>query len=368
MSRRRPILIMAGGTGGHVFPGLAVATALRGRGQEVVWLGTRRGLEARLVPEAGIPIEWIGIGGLRGKGIRARVLAPMRLTAALSQAFWVLLRRRPKAVIGFGGFVAGPGGLMAALLRIPLILHEQNAIPGLTNRWLARLAQVVFTGFPVGIPGAEARCRYVGNPVRAEIAALAPPSERLAGREGVPRLLIIGGSQGAAALNRMVPEALARLSVQDRPEVWHQAGERHLDVTRQAYEQTRVEGRVDAFVSDMTSAYAWADLVVCRSGALTVAELAAAGVASLLVPFPFAVDDHQRVNGQFLVDAGAAVMILESDLTPKRLAEVLHKLLGDRARLLAMAQAARALARVDAAEVVAEACMETALGQERRAA
>jgi UDP-N-acetylglucosamine--N-acetylmuramyl-(pentapeptide) pyrophosphoryl-undecaprenol N-acetylglucosamine transferase len=362
----RPVMIMAGGTGGHVFPGLAVAEALRTRGQDVVWLGTHRGLEAKLVPAAGIPMEWIGIGGLRGKGLRTRLLAPFRLAGALAQALGILLRRRPRVVVGFGGFVAGPGGLMAAALRIPLVLHEQNAVPGLTNRWLARFASRVFTGFPVVLPGAEARRRFVGNPVRADIAALAPPAQRLAGREGRLRLLVIGGSQGAAALNRSVPAAVARLPVEARPEVWHQAGERHLDDANSAYAQAQVDARVEPFVADMAAAYDWADLVICRAGALTVAELAAAGVPALLVPFPYAVDDHQRVNGQFLVEAGAAVMVIEKELTPERLADELQRL-ADRPRLLAMAEAARSVARVDAAAAVADACLEL-VGEDRRTA
>ncbi|WP_455386113.1 undecaprenyldiphospho-muramoylpentapeptide beta-N-acetylglucosaminyltransferase [Acidihalobacter prosperus] len=367
MSAPRTVMIMAGGTGGHVFPGLAVAEALRARGLDVVWLGTRRGLEARLVPAAGISMEWISIGGLRGKGLRTRLMAPLRLASALAQALGVLLRRRPRVVVGFGGFVAGPGGLMAAALRIPLVLHEQNAVPGLTNRWLARFARRVFTGFPVELPGAAARRRYVGNPVRANISALEPPAQRLAGREGPMRLLVIGGSQGAAALNRSVPAAVAQLPAQARPEIWHQAGERHLDAASSAYAQAEVEARVEPFVADMAAAYAWADLVICRSGALTVAELAAAGVPALLVPFPYAVDDHQRVNGQFLVDAGAAVMVIEKDLTPERLAdELMH--LADRCRLLAMAEAARSVARVDAAAQVADACVELAGEAGRQAA
>jgi UDP-N-acetylglucosamine--N-acetylmuramyl-(pentapeptide) pyrophosphoryl-undecaprenol N-acetylglucosamine transferase len=367
MSAARPVMIMAGGTGGHVFPGLAVAEALRARGLDVVWLGTRRGLEARLVPAADIPMEWIGIGGLRGKGLRTRLMAPLRLASALAQALGILLRRRPRVVVGFGGFVAGPGGLMAAALRIPLVLHEQNAVPGLTNRWLARFAKRVFTGFPVELPGDKTRRRYVGNPVRADIAALAPPAQRLAGREGAIRLLVIGGSQGAAALNRSVPAAVAQLPAETRPEIWHQAGERHLEAAKSAYAQAGVEARVEPFVADMAAAYAWADLVICRSGALTVAELAAAGVPALLVPFPYAVDDHQRVNGRFLVEAGAAVMVIETELTPQRLAHELQQLV-DRSRLLAMAEAARSVARVDAAAAVAEACEELAGNGRRRAA
>lgn len=357
MSAPRPILIMAGGTGGHVFPGLAVARSLAERGQTVMWLGTQRGLEAKLVPAAGIEMATIGVAGLRGKGWRTWLFAPLRLARALWQARGVLRRLRPRAVIGFGGFVSGPGGVMAVLMRIPLFVHEQNAIPGMTNRWLARFSRRAFTGFPVELPGALGHTDYVGNPVRAEIASLPVPETRYDGREGALRLLVLGGSQGARALNRRVPGALAQLDPNLRPLVRHQAGERQLDDARQTYAQAGVEAEVMPFVADMAEAYAWADLVICRSGALTVAELAAAGVASVLVPFPYAVDDHQRANGAYLADAGAAVMIPESEFDDARLLAVLAQI-GDRERLRSMAVAARALARPQAAETVADTCLD----------
>ncbi|AOU99008.1 undecaprenyldiphospho-muramoylpentapeptide beta-N-acetylglucosaminyltransferase [Acidihalobacter yilgarnensis] len=356
MSASRPILIMAGGTGGHVFPGLAVAQALAQRGQSVMWLGTRRGLEAKLVPAAGIEMVWIGVGGLRGKGWRTWLLAPMRLVRALWQAGGVLRRLRPRAVIGFGGFVSGPGGVMAVLMQIPLFVHEQNAVPGMTNRWLARFSRTAFTGFPVALPGAAGKTAYVGNPVRAEIAALPTPEVRYDARTGPLKLLVLGGSQGARALNRRVPGALAQLDPARRPQIRHQAGERHYDDARQAYAQAGVDAEIVPFVADMAEAYAWADLVLCRAGALTVAELAAAGVASILVPFPYAVDDHQRANGAYLADTGAAVLIPESELDDAKLLGAFAGI-ADRTRLRTMAVAARALARPRAAEDVAETCL-----------
>jgi UDP-N-acetylglucosamine--N-acetylmuramyl-(pentapeptide) pyrophosphoryl-undecaprenol N-acetylglucosamine transferase len=293
------VLIVAGGTGGHVFPALAVASALRERGVEVTWLGTRRGMEAKRVPEAGFPLDWVEVRGLRGKGVVGWLLAPFRLLRALIQALAVMRRRAPDVVLGMGGFVSGPGGLAARLSGRPLVIHEQNAIPGLTNRLLSRLAGRVLVGFPGTFPGRE---RHTGNPVRAAIARLPEPAARLAGRSGPMRLLVLGGSQGALGLNRVVPEALAELSPEARPEVWHQAGERHVALAQEEYGQAGVEGRVVAFIDDMSVAYAWADLVLCRAGALTIAELAAAGVGALLVPYPHAVDDHQSANAAFLAD------------------------------------------------------------------
>ena len=351
-----PILIMAGGTGGHVFPALAVAQVLRSREREVVWLGTRLGLEARLVPPAGIPIEWIHVGGLRGKGAATLLAAPLALALALWQAIGVLRRLRPSAVLGMGGFVSGPGGFAAWLLRRPLIIHEQNTVPGLTNRLLARVARVVLEAFP-GSFRAATGARHTGNPVRAAISALAPPDIRLAGRSGPLRLLVLGGSQGALRLNQVVPEAVFRLPTRLRPQVWHQAGTRTLAVAEQAYRQAEIEARLEAFIDDMAAAYAWADLVICRAGALTVSELANAGVGAVLVPFPAAVDDHQTSNARQLVAAGAGLLVPEAELTAERLAQDLGALLDDRGRLLAMARAARAQAMPDAAERVADACL-----------
>lgn len=351
-----PVLITAGGTGGHVFPALAVAEQLRGAGVPVVWLGTRRGLEAELVPAAGIPVEWLSVVGLRGTGPGRLVTAPLMLVRALLQALAVLNRLRPRLVLGMGGFVSGPGGVAARLLGIPLLIHEQNAIAGTTNRWLARLAKRVLQALPDTFPNAET----VGNPVRATIAALPSPSERFASRHGPVRLLVLGGSQGARALNQLVPAALARLATDRRPEVRHQAGGRMLEEARAAYQVSDVEVRLEPFIEDMAQAYGWADLVLSRAGALTVAELAAAGVGAVLVPFPHAVDDHQTANARFLERAGAARLLPQTELDAQRLAAVLDELLGDRDRLLAMAEAARGQARPDAAEQVARICLREA--------
>ncbi|MEM9057880.1 MAG: undecaprenyldiphospho-muramoylpentapeptide beta-N-acetylglucosaminyltransferase [Pseudomonadota bacterium] len=351
-----PVMIMAGGTGGHVFPALAVAERLRELSTPVVWMGTREGLEARVVPAHGLPIEWVSVSGLRGKGAAGWLLAPFRLVRALVQSLSILLRSKPAVVLGMGGFVTGPGGVAAWLLRTPLVIHEQNAIAGLTNRLLSRLASDVLAGFPNGFPP-RANARTVGNPVRRDIAALPAPVERLAGRDGRPRLLVVGGSRGALALNRKVPAALAHLPDNERPSVWHQCGSKTLDEAEAAYAEAGVEARIDAFIDDMPAAYAWADLVVCRAGALTVAELGAVGVAALLVPFPYAVDDHQTANGQHLVAAGAAVLAPEATLDAESLAAALRKLLGDRERLLAMAQKARGTAQPDATEALAQAVL-----------
>jgi UDP-N-acetylglucosamine--N-acetylmuramyl-(pentapeptide) pyrophosphoryl-undecaprenol N-acetylglucosamine transferase len=352
----QPILIMAGGTGGHVFPALAVADALRARGVEVVWMGTRRGLEARVAPAAGIPIDWVSVSGLRGKSLLKTLLSPFMLMIAFAQAFGIMLARRPRAVLGMGGFVTGPGGLSAWLLRRPLLIHEQNAIPGLTNRLLSRIAREVLEGFPGSLPNG----RHVGNPVRADIAALPAPAQRMNGRNGAARLLILGGSLGARALNRLLPAALAKLDPALRPAVRHQAGRSHFDEAPAAYQAAGVTARVEPFIEDMAAAYAWADLVVCRAGALTIAELAAAGIGAILVPYPHAVDDHQTANARYLSDAGAALVHQEAALNADALAALLSGLVGDRARLLSMANAARALARPDAGRIVAERCMALA--------
>lgn len=353
-----PVLITAGGTGGHVFPALAVAERLRDDGVPVVWLGTRRGLEARLVPASGIPIEWLDVAGLRGHGWQRRLLAPAMLLRALWQALTVLRRVRPRVVLGMGGFVSGPGGVAARLLRIPLVIHEQNALAGMTNRWLARgFAARVLSAFPDTLPRAE----VIGNPVRHAIATLSDPSERLAGRSGNHvRVLVLGGSQGARILNEVLPAALALMPIEQRPRVWHQSGSDGESVTREAYAAAGLKARVEPFIEDMALAYGWADLVVCRSGALTIAELAAAGVGSILVPYPHAVDDHQTTNARFLVDADAAVLLPQSELTPEHLAGLLSELSGQRQRLSAMALAARSRARPDATDRLAAHCLEVA--------
>ena len=354
MSTRPPILIMAGGTGGHVFPALALARLLRAASHEVIWLGTRRGLEARVVPAEKIDIEWLSMSGLRGKGVVTLLAAPFKLVHSIWQALSVMRRRRPGLVVGFGGFVTGPGGVAAWLTRRPLVIHEQNAIAGYSNRCLAHLARRVLAAFPQAFPrGIDAR--VVGNPVRAEIVLQPPPATRFARREGALRLLVVGGSLGATRLNAVVPFAVAQSGLTLR--VRHQAGERGIDAARAAYLQAGVQADVAPFIEDMAQAYGDADLVICRAGALTISELAAVGVAAVLVPFPAAVDDHQTVNAQFLVREGAAVLIADRDLTAERLAAEL-KVLCQRGKLLAMAERARLVAKPRAAEELAAACFE----------
>lgn len=356
MSGPSSVVIMAGGTGGHIFPALAVADVLRGRGHAVTWIGTRQGLEAKLVPDAGIPIEWIDVGGVRGKGMAAVLKAPFVLLRALTQALRILRRVKPVAALGMGGFASGPGGIAARLSGCPLILHEQNAIPGFTNRMLSHVANCTLEGFPGSFP-ASIHAEYVGNPVRAAISALPSPAERFANRTGVARLLVMGGSQGARVLNETLPLAIARLDAALRPEVWHQTGARDLDTVTAAYREHDVPARVMAFIDDMAQAYAWADLAVCRAGALTIAELTAAGLGAVLVPFAAAVDDHQTRNAGFLTRSGAAERLAQDKLSPEALAVLLQQLLGDRVRLLSMAMRARTLSRSNAAERVADACL-----------
>jgi len=352
----RTVMIMAGGTGGHVFPALAIAGELRSA-REIVWLGTERGIEARLVPAAGYPTEWIEVEGLRGKGIGRWLGAPVRLLRAIAQARRALRRRRPGVVLGLGGFASGPGGIAAWLAGTPLVIHEQNAVAGLTNRWLSRFATRIAEGFPGSFPAGKGAL-YVGNPVRPEIAALPPPRQRFESRTGPARLFVFGGSQGASALNRLVPAAVALLPESRRPQVLHQTGTKDRDATEAAYRAAGVQADVRAFVDDMAAAYAEADLVVSRAGALTVAELAAAGVGAILVPFPAAVDDHQTRNAEWLGRVSAAQVVSEAGLTAPELANRLATLLGNgRTRLLAMAEAARAQARPDAARRMAELCL-----------
>jgi len=354
----RPVLIMAGGTGGHIFPGLAVAKVLRERGVPVTWLGADGAMETRLVPQHGIHIDTLAISGLRGKGKLALLGAPLRVLRAIRAAGFILRERNPRAVVAFGGFASGPGGMAARLHGFPLLVHEQNRAPGMTNRILSRFARRLLTGFPGSF--ADAREEAVGNPVRAEIAALPAPEQRLAGRDGPMRLLVLGGSQGARALNNAVPRALAALGGGVAIEVWHQCGEKLQDEARQAYREAGVEGRVDAFIQDMAAAYAWADLVVCRSGASTLAELCAVGIGSVLVPFAAAVDDHQTRNADYLVERGAAELLRQDDALATNLEGVLRALAHAPARRMQMAQAARALARVDAAERIADIILEEA--------
>jgi UDP-N-acetylglucosamine--N-acetylmuramyl-(pentapeptide) pyrophosphoryl-undecaprenol N-acetylglucosamine transferase len=351
-----PVLIMAGGTGGHVFPALAVARVLQARGVPVVWLGAPDSMEARLVPAQGIPMEWVRVRGLRGKGLLSWLAAPFTVLLAVAQALRVLRRVRPRAVLGAGGFVSGPGGIAAWLLGIPLLIHEQNAVAGMTNRWLARVATQVLEGFP-GSFGAGSRARCIGNPVRADIAAAPLPATRFAGRSGAAHLLVLGGSQGAQRLNRLVPEALARLTPAARPSVRHQAGARNQEATLAAYSSAGVEADVLPFIDDMAAAYRWADFAICRAGALTIGELQATGLGAVLVPFPAAVDDHQTRNAESMVSRGAALLVQERDLDAVRLAALIGELAADRPRLLRMAEAARGAAAGDAATSLAELCL-----------
>lgn len=354
--KARRLLIMAGGTGGHVFPALAVAEELRERDIAVTWLGTRRGIEADVVPGAGFPIRFIDVVGLRGKsGLLGKVKAPFGLLRALCQAIGVVRSVEPQCVLGFGGFASGPGGLAARLFGKPLVIHEQNAVAGTTNRILQKLATRVLEAFPNALVKGE----HCGNPVRREISAIEAPQTRLSFAQGQrPRLLVLGGSLGALAINQVLPEALALLSEIERPVVVHQCGQQHLEVSRKAYEDAGVDAEVVAFVDDMAAAYGAADFVVCRAGALTVCELTAAGLGAVLIPYPHAIDDHQSENARWLVDNNAAVMMQQKDLNPAALATLLKELLVNKQQLVAMAVAARALALPDAVNTVADVCEE----------
>jgi UDP-N-acetylglucosamine--N-acetylmuramyl-(pentapeptide) pyrophosphoryl-undecaprenol N-acetylglucosamine transferase len=349
------LLIMAGGTGGHIFPGLAVADAVRVAGWLVIWMGNPNGMEAKLVPARGFEMAWVRFGALRGKGLLRKLMLPINLLSGFRQSWQELGRLRPDVVLGMGGYISFPGGMMAVLRGIPLVLHEQNSVAGLANKVLAGVADRILTGFPQVL--VKKNTTWCGNPVRPEIAALAPPNERYAERSGPLRFLVVGGSLGAQALNQTVPQALALLPAEERPEVVHQAGEKHLDALKAAYAQAGVAAKLVPFIDDMAGAYAWADVVICRAGALTIAELAAAGVASILVPFPHAVDDHQTSNARYLAAAGAAILLPQNELTPQRLAEIRTL---SREQLLQMAERARALAKPDATKVAARICMELA--------
>lgn len=354
------VLVMAGGTGGHVFPALAVAQELRGRGVDVHWLGTAQGIEARVVPAASIELHCLAMTGLRGKALSARLLAVFKAVKAVFSSMGLIRRLRPVSVLGMGGYAAGPGGLAAKLMGVPLVLHEQNAVAGTTNRLLARLANIVLSGYPIGLGGDKNR--YIGNPVRSEIAELEAPATRWQGRSGKLRLLVLGGSLGAKAINDTLLAALAMMPAEQRPDVWHQCGRAHADGLRASYAQQQLDVRCDPFIEDMAQAYAWADVVLCRAGALTVAELAAAGVGAMLVPLPHAIDDHQRANARWLVENGAGEIIEQAELSAEMLSRKLAGLMDARDMLLGWAEAARAVARIDAAEQAADACLEYAHG------
>jgi UDP-N-acetylglucosamine--N-acetylmuramyl-(pentapeptide) pyrophosphoryl-undecaprenol N-acetylglucosamine transferase len=350
----RTIMIMAGGTGGHVFPALAVAEYLHEQGWRVVWLGARSGLESTLVPKYGYEMSWLRFSGLRGKGLLRALALPANLLLAFWQSARAILARRPDVVLGMGGYISFPGGMMASLFGRPLAIHEQNSIAGLANKVLSRLADRVLQAFPEALPGAQ----LTGNPVRKEIAALSAPRARYAARAGRIKLLVLGGSLGAQALNETVPRALALLDADARPEVTHQAGAKHIESLSAAYAAAGIKAEALAFIDDMASCYGAADLVICRAGALTVAELACAGVASILVPFPHAVDDHQTANAKFLSARGAAILLPQPELSAGGLAVLLRGL--TRERLLDMAEKARSLGKPDATVAVARVCMELA--------
>ena len=350
---RKTLLVMAGGTGGHIMPGMAVADRLQAEGWKIAWMGNPDGMEARLTADRGYDMAWVQFSALRGKGLLRKLLLPFNLLRGFALALRALKRIQPDVVLGMGGYITFPGGMMAALKGIPLVLHEQNSIAGLANRVLAGVADRVLTGFPEVLRKGQ----WIGNPVRPEIAVLPAPTLRYAERSGPLRILVIGGSLGAQALNEVLPKGLALIPAEQRPEVVHQAGEKHIGTLQQAYAEAGVAAHCVAFIEDMAGAFGWADLVVCRAGALTIAELAAAGVASILVPFPHAVDDHQTGNARFLAQAGAAILLPQPELTPERLAELRHLA---REQLAQMAEKARALARPEAAEDVARHCKELA--------
>ncbi len=354
MSRQPCALIMAGGTGGHIFPGLAVAEALRERGWRVHWLGAPGSMESRLVPPRGFPLEAIDFGGVRGKGPLTLALLPLRLLRAFWQSIQVVRRVQPDVLVGLGGYITFPGGMMGVLLGRPLVLHEQNSVAGMANKVLAGVADRVFTAFP----GAMSKANWVGNPLRAAFLQQAAPAERFQGRSGPLRLLVVGGSLGAQALNRIVPQALALLPEQERPQVLHQSGEKQIDALRAAYAQAGVQADLTPFIDDTASAYAEADLVIARAGASTVTELAAVGAAAVFVPFPAAVDDHQTTNARFLVDAGAAWLEPQAGLTPQKLAHLLRGV--NRRQLQDMAERARAQCKPGAVDAVVAACAELA--------
>lgn len=348
------LLIMAGGTGGHIMPGLAVAQEMKTRGWHVVWLGHPERMEGQLVPKHGFELEALRFGGLRGKGLITLLKLPVTLTCACVQANGVFRRLRPDVVLGMGGYVAFPGGLVSALRRVPLVVHEQNAVAGTANRWLARLAKKVMTGFPGALPAAV----VVGNPVRAEITQLEPPSQRYGARQGPLRILVIGGSLGALFLNTIVPQALGLLDVASRPLVKHQSGEQHLLALNQAYDQAGAQAECVAFIDDMAQALSWADLVICRAGAMTVSEVAAAGVAALFVPLPHAIDDHQTANARYLTECQGAWLKKQTEFTPEWLASWLKD--QDRVGLAQVAQHAHQHARPEATMHIADACVQVA--------
>ncbi len=355
---KKSILIAAGGTGGHVFPGLALAQAFQAQGYEVTWMGTTKGIEAKVIPKTEIPIDYLQVSGLRGKGLFSLFLAPFKLLRALVQTYQIFKIRKPDLVMGFGGFVSGPAGIMAFLTGTPYVLHEQNAIPGLTNRYLSHIAQYVFASFKEAFPEKK-NVIVTGNPVRAEILALSEPQIRFQEHTGPLRLLVLGGSQGALRINEIVPRALVKINMP--MVVKHQCGETSYESTLQTYSVLNIECEIMKFIDDMASAYAWADVVVCRAGATTIAELMAVGLGAILIPYPHAVDDHQTKNGLYLVKANAAVMIAQQDLTAEVLAATLEKI-ATRDECLRMALAAKSIYQGDAVKTIINYCEEVLNG------
>lgn len=352
------ILIMAGGTGGHVIPALAVATHLKKHHQfEVAWLGTKQGLEAKLVPANGITLHYLNINGLRGKGVLGWLKLPWTLGCSIIQSIRVIRKYKPHVILGMGGYASGPGGIACFLLRKPLVIHEQNSIAGMTNRYLAKVANKVLQAFP-GTFKNSYHPFLTGNPVRVTISELKAPQQRWAERQQPLKLLVLGGSLGAHALNEVIVKTLPLFDKAERPEVWHQCGEKHLSATQQLYKELAQHAKVEAFIDDMAKAYAWADLVLCRAGALTIAELSAAGVGSILIPFPYAVDDHQTTNANYLVQSGAAILVTQATLTPDRLQQLLKPFIDEPQKCLIMAQAARRQYIDHATRRVAEHCIE----------
>ncbi len=356
-AKQAPVLIMAGGTGGHIFPALAVADAIKSQDVPVIWLGTAKGLESKIIPKEGIDIEYIRIGGLRGKGLVHKVLAPFKIIDAVMQALKIMRRINPRSVLGMGGYVTGPGGIAAWLMGKPLYIHEQNAVAGLTNRILAKISKKVFEAFP-GSFMQMTKLSCSGNPVRKEFYQLDDVERRLAEREGRVNVLVLGGSLGAKVLNETVPQAINKIDPELRPNIRHQAGERTVDIAHQQYEDAGVMAEVTPFIDDMAQAFEWADMIICRAGALTIAEIAVVGVPAILVPFPHAVDDHQTQNARYLSTAGAAVLIPQDMLNADSLYQEVSKLIQDKKLRIKMAKKAKELAKDKAAEMIAEQCLQ----------
>lgn len=353
--RNKTILIMAGGTGGHVYPALATAQMLAEQNETIAWMGSKGGMEEGVVRNAGIPFYGISVQGIRGKGKLALLLAPLRILQAMWQAMLVMREVKPDCVLGMGGFASGPGGLVARLMGKPLIIHEQNAVAGMTNRLLSRIASTVVEAFPNSFPN-QVSAKLTGNPLRKDVCELFYQPKSIGEKKSPLHLLVLGGSLGALKLNECVPMAISRLAESERPEIWHQSGKRHFDITERAYASASVEARVSPYIEDMAEAYRWADFVICRAGALTIAELCASGLGAILVPYPYAVDDHQTLNARWMEAAGAAWLLPQDDMTPETLAEMLRPLLTKKKRIAILSEAAHKVAQPEATEKVAAEC------------